>query len=55
MVAVYEWSEIIERIRHEQRGRSRLKVVVYPCSPLQVLDVSAAGTAHTAVGYRATR
>jgi D-aspartate ligase len=40
MVAVYEWSEILQRIRHEQAGRSGLKVVAYPCAPLQVLDMS---------------
>jgi hypothetical protein len=43
MIAAYEWFEVLERIRHEQRGKTRLKVVVYPCAPLQVLDLSGSG------------
>lgn len=39
MTAVYDWSEVIERIEEEQ-GRARpLKVVVYPCAPLHVLEL----------------
>lgn len=53
MVAVYEWSEILERIRQEQRGRSKLKAVVYPCSPLQVLELSGSRDGHAAAGQRA--
>jgi hypothetical protein len=37
--AVYTWSEVIERICREQAGRRALKVVLYPCAPLQVLDL----------------
>jgi lactate racemase len=35
------WNAVIETVRSQQGGRSDLRVVVYPCSPLQVLDVPA--------------
>jgi nickel-dependent lactate racemase len=38
MTALYEWDDTIERIRQEQGDGRPLKVAVYPCSPLQVLD-----------------
>jgi lactate racemase len=34
----YDWNEILEIVSREQAGRERLKVVVYPCAPLQVLE-----------------
>jgi len=37
MTACYRWDQIIEAVAAEQGGRSDLKVVVYPCAPLQVL------------------
>jgi len=33
----YDWNEILKIVRREQAGREQLKVVVYPCAPLQVL------------------
>jgi len=41
MTALYEWDDTIERIRREQGDRRALKVTVYPCAPLQVLDLGA--------------
>jgi nickel-dependent lactate racemase len=38
---VGSWSEVVETIRRQQGDRRGLRVVVYPCSPLQVLDVPA--------------
>jgi len=32
------WSEIVGQIQKEQGGRSRLRVFVYPCAPLQILN-----------------
>ncbi len=32
-----DWSEIVEAVQREQAGRDRLRVVVYPCSPLQLV------------------
>lgn len=32
------WSEVLERVRKEQQGRTKLKAVIYPCAPLQVLE-----------------
>jgi lactate racemase len=48
MTAVYAWPEVVERIRAEQDGRDGLRVAVYPCAPLHVLDLGSAG-APTAV------
>jgi len=42
MTAVYAWDEVLERIRAEQDGREDLRVVVYPCAPLHVLELGAA-------------
>jgi lactate racemase len=39
MTALYDWSDVLERIGQEQRGKRRLEVAVYPCAPLQVLDL----------------
>jgi lactate racemase len=41
MTALYRWDDAIERIRNEQGDGRPLKVVVYPCAPLQVLDLGA--------------
>lgn len=41
MTALRRWPEVLERIRAEQGGREDLKVMVYPCAPLQVLDLAA--------------
>ncbi len=35
------WQEIVQAVQEEQGERKRLKVVVYPCAPLQCLDPSA--------------
>jgi len=35
---VHAWSEAIHAVRREQEARHRLRVLVYPCAPLQVLD-----------------
>jgi hypothetical protein len=40
MTAVYSWDRVLENVLREQRGKSRLEVVVYPCAPLQVLEAS---------------
>jgi len=32
------WSEIVGQIQKEQGGRSPLRVFVYPCAPLQILN-----------------
>jgi hypothetical protein len=37
MEKVDSWPGILDRVAEDQAGRSTLKVVVYPCSPLQVL------------------
>jgi len=42
MRALRHWPEVVDRIRAEQRGREELKVMVYPCAPLQVLDLAGA-------------
>jgi lactate racemase len=39
MTAVYSWAEIVEEVEREQSGKRSLKAVVYPCAPLQVLDL----------------
>lgn len=38
MQRVDSWPGVLDRVAEEQPGRGRLEVVVYPCSPLQVLD-----------------
>ena len=39
MKPLYTWADVLERVSAEQ-GRSRsLKVAIYPCAPLHVLDV----------------
>jgi hypothetical protein len=37
-VASDDWPSIVERITAEQGGRSGLRVLVYGCAPLQVLE-----------------
>ncbi len=32
------WQEILQAVREEQAGKDRLKVLVYPCAPLQCLE-----------------
>lgn len=39
MSACYSWPELVRRVGAEQGGRSSLQVVLYPCAPLQVLDL----------------
>jgi nickel-dependent lactate racemase len=39
MTALYDWNDVLERVQQEQRGKHRLDVAVYPCAPLQVLDL----------------
>lgn len=36
------WAEVLERVTREQAGREQVRVEVYGCSPLQVLDLSSA-------------
>jgi hypothetical protein len=36
--AVRDWRAILESVRKEQGGRDDLRVVVYPCAPLQILE-----------------
>ena len=43
MTAVSEWPDVLERIRAEQEHRDDLRVVVFPCAPLHVLELGAAG------------
>jgi hypothetical protein len=33
-----EWDDVLAHIAREQGGRRQLRAVVYPCSPLQILD-----------------
>lgn len=35
------WSEIVKAVQREQAGKENLKVLLYPCAPLQCLDRSA--------------
>jgi len=35
-----DWSEIVTAIQREQAGKDRLRVVVYPCAPLQLAEAS---------------
>jgi nickel-dependent lactate racemase len=32
------WNELLQAVRYEQSGKHRLHALLYPCSPLQVLD-----------------
>jgi hypothetical protein len=34
----FSWSSVLDAVRREQADRKRLRVAVYPCAPLQVLD-----------------
>lgn len=34
------WTEIVQAVKNEQGGRDRLKVLLYPCAPLQYLEQS---------------
>jgi hypothetical protein len=38
LVAATGWDEVLARVRSEQCGSDRLKVAVYPCASIQVLD-----------------
>ena len=42
MVLAQGWPDLLQRIRLQQGERRALKVVVYPCAPLQCLDLPAA-------------
>jgi len=39
LAPVSSWPEALERVQREQRNREGLRVAVYPCAPLQVLDL----------------
>ena len=41
MREVLSWSEVVRAVEREQVGRKRLRVVVYACAPLQVLELEA--------------
>ena len=45
MTAVYSWEQVLERIAQEQHARGDLGVAMYPCAPLQVLDLGSRGSA----------
>ncbi len=47
---VHAWSEAIHAVRREQGAGHRLRVLVYPCAPLQVLDEG-----HSSAGIDADR
>ena len=38
MTVLYTWEEVIDAIRKE-RGDGGLKITVYPCAPLQTLNL----------------
>jgi len=38
MQIVGRWSDVLDAIRAQQHGRDALRVVVYPCAPLQVFE-----------------
>lgn len=38
-----DWSGIVEAVQKEQAGKDRLRVVVYPCAPLQLAEASVTG------------
>jgi hypothetical protein len=38
MRVVETWSDVLDTIRAQQSGRDGLRVVVYPCAPLQVFE-----------------
>jgi nickel-dependent lactate racemase len=38
MQILHEWSDVVDRITAEQGAGRNLRVVVYPCAPLQVLE-----------------
>jgi len=42
MTALYGWDDVVRRVEAEQAGRERVRVAVYPCAPLHVLDLSSA-------------
>jgi nickel-dependent lactate racemase len=48
MTACYSWAELLRRVAAEQGGRASLRAVVYPCAPLQVLDLSRVGESDVA-------
>jgi hypothetical protein len=43
MKVVDEWESVLETIGREQRSRTEITVVVYPCAPLHVLDLGEPG------------
>jgi hypothetical protein len=53
MVRAATWPEVIDRVRAEQGGRDSLRLVVYPCAPLQVLDLAARSSAGDALALAA--
>jgi nickel-dependent lactate racemase len=48
MTVAASWDDVIDRVRREQEGRDDLKVAVYACAPLHVLDLGARGAAAAA-------
>jgi len=38
MQVVETWSAVLDTIRAQQQERDGLRVVVYPCAPLQVFE-----------------
>jgi nickel-dependent lactate racemase len=51
MKPVYSWTRMVERIEAEQAGKQALKVTVYPCAPLQVLDTTQSSRAVAATMF----
>jgi nickel-dependent lactate racemase len=41
MTALYSWQQVIDNITREQGEKRPLNVIVYPCAPLQVLNIEA--------------
>jgi hypothetical protein len=43
MKVLNEWESVLETVAREQGTRTQIKVVIYPCAPLHVLDLGQAG------------
>ena len=50
LVTIYAWSELLEKVKREQARRMGLRAVVYPCAPLQVLDLDPSMAAGHGIG-----
>lgn len=50
MQTMTSWPAVLDRVAEEQTGRKTLDVVIFPCSPLQVLDDHVMQTARQPAG-----